>query len=294
MVILAQQAACACRWGALRRAGWARSACSRTLRRGPEARPCRRARADGGVPARRHPAGQEHVLRVVVRRALAAPVLCVRRAADALHGRLRRQHARFPGAPGLRPLNPCRDQPHALAEACRIACPPAPASVSPLEPGASAVCAVRSGPAPRWRRQGGARARYPILPPPYPTLATARAQNNTNGQMMINNCTSLTVTGATLYYVTPPFTQASIIDISPDQLTWTVQARLPNPSRRPAGRRSAVKPHPTRVAGTLAHSLGVAAETTPAPQNAAGGALSAVAVRSWTRAPWSPHPQAHC
>ncbi len=270
MVILAQQAACACRWGALCRAGWGRSACSRMLRRGPEARPCQRARPDGGAPARRHPAGQEHVLRVVVRRALAAPVLCVRRAADALHGRLRRQHARLPGAPGLRaPIshagNPfsCRRLPHRT--------PPAPASL----------------PSP-------SLARYPTLLLPHPTLATARAQNNTNGQMMINNCTSLTVTGATLYYVTPPFTQATIVDISPDQLTWTVQARLPNPSRRPAGCRSAVRPHPMRAAGTLAHSLGVAAETTPAPQSAAGGAISAVAVRSWTRAPWSPHPQAHC
>jgi hypothetical protein len=72
-------------------------------------------------------------------------------------------------------------------------------------------------------------ARYPN---PYPTLATARAQNNTNGQMMINNCTLLTVTGATLYYVTPPFTQATIVDISPDQLTWTVQARRPRAARR--------------------------------------------------------------
>ncbi|KAK9826470.1 hypothetical protein WJX81_002682 [Elliptochloris bilobata] len=47
--------------------------------------------------------------------------------------------------------------------------------------------------------------------------------NNTLGQMSFSNCTAVTVQRATMYYLTPPFTQATLIDISPDQLTWTIQ-----------------------------------------------------------------------
>ena len=51
------------------------------------------------------------------------------------------------------------------------------------------------------------------------------AQNNTLGMMGISNCTGLTVTNAFTYYQTPPFTQATLVDVSADQLTWTIQAR---------------------------------------------------------------------
>ena len=51
------------------------------------------------------------------------------------------------------------------------------------------------------------------------------AQNNTLGMMGVSNCTGLTVTNAFTYYQTPPFTQATLVDISADQLTWTIQAR---------------------------------------------------------------------
>lgn len=57
------------------------------------------------------------------------------------------------------------------------------------------------------------------------------AQNNTLGMMGMANCTGLTVMNAFTYYQTPPFTQATLVDISADQLTWTIQARAP---RQPA------------------------------------------------------------
>ena len=51
------------------------------------------------------------------------------------------------------------------------------------------------------------------------------AQNNTLGMMAMANCSGLTVRNAFAYYQTPPFTQATLVDVTPDHLTWTIQAR---------------------------------------------------------------------
>lgn len=45
------------------------------------------------------------------------------------------------------------------------------------------------------------------------------------GQIEVVNCTALTARRATLYFQTPPFTQATLVDLSPDGLTWTIQVR---------------------------------------------------------------------